>query len=72
MDELKTFASENSHLQPDEWTEPVIVFNKPSSNNNPPKSQAKAKPKFRPTLNLGVVDDDKMMLPNPHSNFPPP
>lgn len=55
-------------MEPDEWTEPVIVFDKPKLQA---KTAAKAKPKPKFKLAIGVADDEKM-LPNPHSNFPPP
>lgn len=65
LDELKKFSDENT-IEPDEWTEPVIVFNKQAVRANAPPTK---KPRMR--LNIGVEDDGKM-LPNPHSKFPPP
>ena len=28
MEEMRTFSAENT-IQPDEWTEPVVLFSKP-------------------------------------------
>ena len=65
---MKKFVSECG-IEPDEWTEPVFVFNKPIAAAL--SNDRQAKPRFRPNINIGVEDDAKM-LPNPHSKFPPP
>ena len=57
MDELKTFSAENK-IEPDEWTEPVIIFNKQAHAENN-QTQGQKKPKFKPRLQIGVDDGEK-------------
>ena len=69
LDELKKFSSENT-IEPDEWTEPVVVFNKPHQQAPSSQKQARSKPRFKPQLNIGVDDDDaKMLANNPHAKM---
>ena len=59
-------------MEPDEWTEPVVIFNKQPTMKTQ-NTQAQGKPKLKPKLTLGITDgDDEELLPNPHSKFPPP
>ena len=55
MDEMRKFSSENT-LEPDEWTEPVVRFNKPAASQTSTNRAAggQPKPKKKPMLTIGV------------------
>ena len=73
MDEMRKFSSENT-LEPDEWTEPVVRFNKPAVSQTSTSRAAggQPKPKKKPMLTIGVQEEEKMMPNDPRAMHPPP